>query len=94
MTPRTRPEGSGDSATGSALVRMRLEGLLCASCAATAAAVLRRVRGVLWAEVSIVTGEAAVAYDPARTSPESLAHAVEAGGFGVATLNGAARTAR
>ena len=93
MKPLERVHRSGRAGETPALVRMALEGLLCASCAATAAAVLRRVPGVAWAGVSIVTSEASVSYDASQTSPERLARAIEKGGFGVAAIDGVPRRA-
>jgi Cu+-exporting ATPase len=63
-------------------MRLAIEGMTCASCAARIQKRLNRLEGVE-AAVNYATEEAAVAYDPARVSPEDLVHAVEAAGYRV-----------
>ena len=68
-------------------VRLELEGMTCASCAARIERKLNRLEGVE-ATVNYATEEAAVAFDPAHRRVEELIAAVEAAGYG-ASLPGA-----
>jgi P-type Cu+ transporter len=70
MSTQALPKSAVNGGPGApaARVRLTLEGLNCASCALTAAAALRRAPGVLSAEVSLMTAQAAVEYDPGLTS--------------------------
>ena len=65
--------GAGAESTAT----LRIEGLLCTACAANVRRRLERVAGVRSAEVDLERGEARVAYDGARATPEALAAAVE-----------------
>jgi len=65
--------GAGPESTAT----LRIEGLLCSACAANVRRRLERVAGVRSAEVDLELGEARVAYDAARTTPQALAAAVE-----------------
>jgi Cu+-exporting ATPase len=58
-----------------------IEGMTCASCAARLERALGRATGVAQANVNFATRTATVRFDPAATSPERLAAAVEAVGF-------------
>jgi len=61
-------------------VRLELEGMTCASCAARIERKLNKLEGVE-ATVNFATEEAAVAYDPARVAVDDLLRAVEAIGY-------------
>ena len=63
-------------------VRLDLEGMTCASCAARIEKKLSRVEGVEVCSVNYATEEAAVAYDPNRVDVDDLVHAVKAAGYG------------
>ena len=63
-------------------VRLDLEGMTCASCAARIEKKLSRVDGVEVCSVNYATEEAAVAYDPQRVEIGELIKAVEAAGYG------------
>ena len=63
-------------------MRLPIEGMSCASCAARVERKLNELEGVE-ATVNYATEEAAVAYDPARVTPNDLAGAVEAAGYRV-----------
>lgn len=65
--------GAGAESTAT----LRIEGLLCSACAANVRRRLEHVTGVTSAEVDLERGEACVAYDAARATPERLAGAVE-----------------
>jgi copper chaperone CopZ len=65
--------GAGPDATAT----LRIEGLLCSACAAHVCRRLERVPGVRSAEVDLERGEALIAFDAARATPEALAAAVE-----------------
>ncbi|MDZ4278714.1 MAG: heavy metal-associated domain-containing protein, partial [Dehalococcoidia bacterium] len=60
-----------ESRPNEAIATLRIDGLLCSACAANVRARLEAVEGVREAAVDLARGEAAVAYDPARTAPEA-----------------------
>jgi Cu+-exporting ATPase len=62
-------------------VRLALEGMTCASCAARIERKLNKLEGVE-ASVNYATDEASVSFDPARVQLEKLIRAVEAAGYG------------
>jgi len=63
-------------------IRLDLEGMTCASCAARIEKKLSRVEGVEACSVNYATEEAAVAYDPGRVGIDDLVRTVEAAGYG------------
>jgi len=63
---------------GSQRVTLTIEGMVCESCAAAAAQTLESARGVSSAECSFPNRTAAVVFDPAVTSAETLASRLEA----------------
>ncbi len=65
-------------------VNLDITGMTCAACQANVQRALARQPGVAGASVNLITGAAAVAYDPATTSPAALIDAVEAIGYGAA----------
>jgi P-type Cu+ transporter len=62
-------------------IRLDIEGMTCASCAARIEKRLGAVAGVEECSVNLATHEAAVAFDPARVHPDSLVEAVEETGY-------------
>ncbi len=60
-------------------------GMTCASCSARVEKALRKVPGVLSAEVNLASEQALVRYDPAQTQPTVLQAAIEQAGYGVIT---------
>jgi Cu+-exporting ATPase len=62
-------------------VRLEIEGMTCAGCAARVERGLNKLEGVE-AAVNLVTEEAAVSFDPARVDVAALIAAVEASGYG------------
>ncbi|MGQ0714304.1 MAG: heavy-metal-associated domain-containing protein [Gemmatimonadaceae bacterium] len=62
-------------------VVLAVKGMYCASCEKTVVTMLRRTAGVWRADVSIERGEASVAYDSRRTSPEQLSQVVKTLGY-------------
>jgi Cu+-exporting ATPase len=58
-----------------------LEGMTCASCAMRIEKGLKKVPGVLDANVNLATEQAAVTYDPAQTNLEQMVQKVEAVGY-------------
>ena len=67
-------------ATQSERVRLEVEGMTCASCAARIERKLNRLEGVE-ATVNYATEEAAVAFDPGVVTVDDLLRAVEAAGY-------------
>jgi P-type Cu+ transporter len=70
-------------------VRLEIEGMTCASCAARIEKKLNKLDGVK-ASVNYATEEASVAFDPARVELEQLIRTVEAIGYGAALPRAAA----
>ena len=70
-------------------VRLAIEGMTCAACAARIAKKLNKLDGVE-ASVNYAAEEASVAFDPSRVPLEQLIHAVEAIGYGAALPRAAA----
>src|SRR5947209_9741889 len=58
-----------------------LEGMTCASCAMRIEKGLKKVPGVIDANVNLATEKAAVVYDPAQTNLEQMVQKVEAVGY-------------
>lgn len=77
----TRWEGSAGP-QGVAESALRIGGMYCAACAATVEDALRRVPGVLDAQVSSAAQCATVRWDSARTRASALVQAVQAAGYG------------
>jgi Cu+-exporting ATPase len=69
-------------------VRLEIEGMTCASCAARIEKKLNKLDGVE-ATVNYATEEAAVSFDPARVELEQLIRTVEAIGYGAGLPRGA-----
>ena len=83
-TSASRVAPSATPATAAAdtqRVVLAVKGMYCASCEQTVVTMLRRTAGVVRAEVSVERGEAAVAYDSARTSPAQLVQVIKALGY-------------
>ena len=70
-------------------VRLEIEGMTCASCAARIEKKLNKLDGVE-ATVNYATEEAAVAFDPARVELEQLIRTVETIGYAAALPRAAA----
>jgi Cu+-exporting ATPase len=71
MTAETQPAG----------VRFPVEGMTCASCVNRIERYLRKIDGVIEANVNLATETASVRYDPARVDLDRLRSAVEAAGY-------------
>ena len=86
MTVDTAPAG----------IRFPVEGMTCASCVNRIERYLRKVDGVVEANVNLATETAAVRFDPARVDLDGLRAAVEAAGYEAridqAEVSGAAGT--
>ncbi len=66
-------------------VQLPVTGMTCASCSSRVAKALRKVPGVLEADVNLASEQAHVQFDPAQVSPVALRQAVERAGYGVVT---------
>src|SRR6266508_1265878 len=62
-------------------VRFPVEGMTCASCVNRIERYLRKVDGVVEANVNLATESASVRFDPARVDLDDLRSAVEAAGY-------------
>src|SRR5256885_16464555 len=60
---------------------LELEGMTCASCAMRIEKGLKKVPGVIDANVNLATEQATVTYDPAQTNLEHMVEKVEAVGY-------------
>ena len=60
---------------------LALEGMTCASCAMRIEKALKKVAGVIDANVNLATEQAAVIYDPMQTNLEQMVQKVEAVGY-------------
>lgn len=60
---------------------IKIQGMTCGGCRASAEGALRRVPGVISADVSLEAGEAVVEYDEKKAAPADLRAAVEKAGF-------------
>ncbi|HKJ02125.1 MAG TPA: heavy metal translocating P-type ATPase [Longimicrobiales bacterium] len=65
----------------SAKVTIPVQGMTCASCTTQIAGALQRAEGVEEASVNLLLGNATVAFDGARTSPEALAQVIRDAGY-------------
>ncbi|MCS7303740.1 MAG: heavy metal translocating P-type ATPase [Thermoguttaceae bacterium] len=62
-------------------IRLQIQGMHCASCLARVENQLRAVPGVQEVEISLVTGQARLRWDPCKSSPEALTAAVQQCGY-------------
>lgn len=65
----------------------KVEGLRCASCAASVGSLLDAHTGVRGADVSFEEGRARILYDPQATSEDRLVELIEKRGFRVVARN-------
>jgi Cu+-exporting ATPase len=63
-------------------ITIPVAGMTCAGCQAGVQKALQRTPGVLDANVNLMTGSAAVTFDPAATSPAALVDAIRDTGYG------------
>jgi Cu+-exporting ATPase len=76
MTTLTAPPVPGERIT------IPVTGMTCAACQAGVQKALQRTPGVQDAAVNLMTGSAAVTFDPAATSPQALVEAIRETGYG------------
>ena len=62
-------------------VTIKITGMFCESCAVTVRAMLKRTDGVHSATVDAKRGEAIVAYDPTKTTPQALVDVIDRLGY-------------
>src|SRR6185437_10691664 len=74
--PPEKPEAAANSQA-----TLALEGMTCASCAMRIEKGLKKVPGVLDAQVNLATERGTVTYDPALTGLEQMVQKVEAVGY-------------
>lgn len=58
---------------------LRITGMTCAGCAVAVKLAARKVDGVSAIDVTYEDGRADVTFDPARTTPDAIAHAITKG---------------
>lgn len=96
VRPSALPEACGaagfpativQTAAGSSCVLL-VTGMHCGNCTGAVEKALLAVPGVFSAAVSLVTGEAEVAFDPQQGGPRDLLRAVRAAGFGAEIRSG------
>lgn len=63
------------------LVVIPVEGMSCSACVARVKRALKETEGVSETHVNLEKGEAEIRYEPARTSPEKLAKAIDELGY-------------
>ena len=66
-------------------IAIPVSGMTCAACQAHVQRALELQPGVIDASVNLMMQQAAVAFDPAVTSPETLVGAIQASGYGRAS---------
>ncbi len=71
---------AGETAT------LAIDGMVCGACAARVGRIATQVDGVYDATVDREQGRAQVVYDPARTSPATVARAIAEAGFQTGVL--------
>ena len=71
----------GSPVVGTEVCELKVDGMTCASCAASVTRVLRAQPGVLDAQVDFMMGRAQVKIESAKADPRKLAKAVEAAGY-------------
>ena len=81
---------AGTQETASCQATFALEGMTCASCAMRIEKGLKKVPGVLDAQVNLATERGTVTYDPAQTGVEQMQQKVEAIGYKATPLAEAA----
>ena len=77
----TTPTASGHPESAEHLA-LNVSGMTCAACQGRVQRALEKTPGVLQASVNLLTGDASVTYDPALASPDTVAEAVRATGYG------------
>ncbi len=89
-TIEPQPELVGQPGAASSQAVFALEGMTCATCAMRIEKGLKKVPGVLDAQVNLATERGTVTYDAALTGPEQMIQKVEATGYKATPLNLAA----
>lgn len=69
---------------------LKIEGMTCGGCVPAVNVQLKKTEGVLAYEVSFEKGEAVVSYDPAKTTPSTVAESVARTGYAASVKGGQA----
>lgn len=80
--PTSQSVSSSSVQWDSRRVLVSVSGMTCGVCVAAVEAVLKREPGVISASVNLVTGEAAVQYDPLLAGPHAIMQQVREAGYG------------
>ncbi len=70
------PQASAAATAMAKVTTLHIEGMSCGACATAVKRVLKGVDGVKDAQVSFKEKKGVVTYDPAKVTPEKIAHAV------------------
>lgn len=68
-----------------ARITLSIQGMSCASCTVQIESALRATDGVRAATVNLLLGNVVVDFDPARTTPDALAHVIREAGYAAST---------
>ncbi len=72
----TQPSAAAATAPKTATTNLHIEGMTCGSCATAVKLVLQKTAGVVSSTVSYEEKRATVTYDPAKTTPATVAEAI------------------
>jgi len=81
QSPAPAPAAKTAAAADTQRVTIKVTGMFCESCEASVRAMLKRADGVHSATVDAKRGEAIVAYDPAKTTPQALVDVITRLGY-------------
>lgn len=79
--PGLHATASAQQQPAEARVALHIDGMTCASCSVAVRTALRRLEGVLGAEVSVEEKRARVTYEPQRVTPQQMVQAIERLGY-------------
>lgn len=93
IVPPLTPTADAIQATKAETITLKVAGMTCGGCAVSVKRAGATVDGVSRVTVSHEKGEAEVTYDPAKTTPETIAHAItKHSGFTASRGENASRT--
>ena len=69
--------GQAGDKKGNAVCTLKVSGMVCSACSATVEKTAKKLDGVIAATANQPKGTAEIIYDPAKTTPEAIARAVQ-----------------